>query len=73
MCALGVAELLNKVPELLEEVAAALLDTEQLGELADDDREREPDDEALEHRLRDEVGDEAEPQQARDHGDDARA
>jgi hypothetical protein len=68
----GVAKVPHKVPELLEEVAAALLDAEQLGKLAHDDREREPDDEPLEHRLRDEVGDEAQPQQAGDHGDDAR-
>jgi hypothetical protein len=35
-----------------------------LGSLADDDRQREPDDEALEHRLRDEPREEAEPQHA---------
>ena len=38
----------------------------QLGQLPDDDRQREADDEALEHRLGDEVGEEAEPQQAGD-------
>ena len=37
----------------------ALLDAEELRDLADHDRERQPDDEALEHRLRDEVGEEA--------------
>ena len=44
-----------QVPELLEEVAVALLDPEELRQLADDDRQREADDEALEHRLGDEV------------------
>ena len=51
------------VPELLEEVAAALLDAEQLGHLADDDRQRQADDEALDHRLGDEARDEPQAQQ----------
>ena len=57
--------LAEQAPDLLEEVALALLDAEQLRELADDDGQREADDEALEHRLGDEAGEEAEPQQAR--------
>ena len=61
-----VAELAEQVPELLEEVALALLDAEQLGQLPDDDRQRQADDEALQHRLGDEVRQEAEPQQPGD-------
>jgi hypothetical protein len=43
------AELAEHVPELLEEVPLLLPDTEQLRDLADDDRQGEPDDESLEH------------------------
>ena len=60
-----VAEVAEQVPELLEEVALALGDAEQLRHLADDDRQREADDEALQHRLGDEAREEAEPQRAR--------
>jgi hypothetical protein len=59
--AMRVAEVGDDVPELLEEVVAAFLDAEQLGNLSDDDRQCETDDEALEDRLGDEVGDEPEP------------
>ena len=61
--AVRVAEIRDDAPQLLEEVAFLLLDAEQLRHLADDDRQRESDDEALEHRLGDEVGEEAETQQ----------
>ena len=61
----------DHAPQLLEEVALDLLDAEQLRHLADDDRQREADDEALEHRLGDEVGEEAEAQQAGRERDDA--
>ena len=47
-------------------------DPEQLRQLADDDREREADDQALEHGRADELGQEAEAQQTRDQGGDAR-
>src|SRR4029079_12387650 len=67
----GLAEVPDQIPDLLEEVAATALDAEQLGQLARDDRERQADDEALEDGLRDEIGDEPQPQEARDHGDDA--
>ena len=60
----GLAEVADDVPELLEEVALAVVDPQQLRHLADDDREREPDDEALQHRLGDERREEAEPQEA---------
>jgi hypothetical protein len=40
-----VAEMLRKIPELLEEVALSPLDAEQFRELAGDDRERKTDDE----------------------------
>jgi hypothetical protein len=53
--ALGVAQMDDDVPQLLEEVAAALLDAEELRDLANDDRRRQPDDEALDHRLGDEA------------------
>ena len=58
-------------PELLEEVALLLLDAEQLGHLADDDGQGEADDEALEHRLGDEVGEEPEAQQSGAEGEHA--
>ena len=50
--------------ELLDGVALALRDPEQLRELADGDEEREAEDEAPHHRLRDELRDEPEPQEA---------
>ena len=50
----------RKSPGLLEEVALHLLEAEDLGQLPDDDGQRQPDDEALHHRFGDEVGDEAE-------------
>ena len=43
-----------------------------LRQLADDDREREADDQALEHGRADELGQEAEAQHTRDQGGDAR-
>jgi hypothetical protein len=55
------AELAEHVPELLEEVPLLLPDTEQLRDLADDDRQGEPDDESLEHGLGDEAREESEP------------
>jgi hypothetical protein len=67
----GLAELAGQMPQLLEEVALALGDPEQLGQLPDDDREGQADDEALEHRLGDEVGHKAQPRQPRDDPDDA--
>ena len=69
--ALGVAEVGDDAPQLLEEVAVLLLDAEELRHLADDDRQGETDDEALEHRLGDEAGEEAEPEQAGDEREDA--
>ena len=53
-------------PDLLEEVAVLLLDPEQLRHLARDDRQRDPDDEALEHGLGDQRGQEPEPHQTGD-------
>ena len=70
--ALRVAEMGDEVPGLLEEVARPRADPEQLRQLADDDREREADDQALEHGRADELGQEAEAQQTRDQGGDAR-
>ena len=61
----------DEMPGLLEEVAVACTDPEQLRQLADDDRQREADDQAPEHRLADEVGEEAEAQQACDQGGEA--
>jgi hypothetical protein len=51
----GLVELTEQVPELLEELAMAFGDPEQLGQLPDHDHEGQADDEALEHRLGDEV------------------
>ena len=44
-------DVLDELPELLEEVAGALLDAEQLRELAHDDRQGQSDDEPLQDRL----------------------
>jgi hypothetical protein len=63
-------EVREQVSRLLEEVPLALLDAEDLRQLADDDREREPDDEALQHRLRDEAGEEAEAEEPGDESQD---
>ena len=62
----------EEVPGLLEEVARPRADPEQLRQLADDDREREADDQALEHGRADELGQEAEAQETRDQGGEAR-
>jgi hypothetical protein len=59
----AVIEMSEHPPRLFEEVALPLLDPEKLGNLANDDRERQPDDEPLEHRLGDEVGQEAQATQ----------
>ena len=67
--ALGVAEVGDDSPQLLEEVALLLLDAEQLGNLADDDRQGEADDEPLEHWLGDEVGEKSEAQQSGSEGE----
>ena len=66
----GLVEVGDQGPQLLEEVALALLDAEQLRELTDEDRQGQADDEALEHRLGDHRGQEPQPQQARREGDD---
>jgi MFS superfamily sulfate permease-like transporter len=55
----------DEVAELTEEIAVARRDAEQLRHLPDHDRERESDDEALQHRFRDEVGEEPEPEDPR--------
>ena len=60
----GVAEVGDEVAELAKEVALAFGDTEQLGQLADDDGQRQADDEALQHRLGDERREEPQPSQA---------
>jgi hypothetical protein len=51
-----------RAPQLLEEVALAGLDAQQLRQLAHDDDQGHPDDETLEHGLGDEAGHEAEPE-----------
>jgi len=61
----------DEVPDLREEVPGPVAYSKQLWQLADHDRQRQADDEALEHRLADEVGQEAEAQQSRDQGGDA--
>ena len=45
-------EVAQDVSELLEEVPGPLADPEQVGDLTDDDRQGQADDEALQHRLR---------------------
>src|SRR4029450_8568343 len=67
---LGVAEVAQQPPELLEEVTARALDPEQLGQLTGDDGQGKPDDEALEHGLGDEAGQEPEAQQPGQQGRD---
>ena len=53
-----------------KKLPVAFSHAEQLRQLPDDDREGEPDDEPLEHRLGDERGEEAEPQQPGEDADD---
>jgi hypothetical protein len=53
--AADVVELSDEVPEPLEEVALAAAHAHELGQLADDDRQRHADDEPLEDWLGDEV------------------
>lgn len=53
----------HDVPRLLEEVPASLRGAQEVRHLADHDGEREPDDEAFEHWLGDEGGQEAQPEQ----------
>src|ERR1700722_13679468 len=50
----------EQVPQLLKEVSRAGGDAKQLWQLPDDDRERETDDKALEHRLGNEIRQEPE-------------
>jgi hypothetical protein len=54
----------DRVREHRERVARRLLDSHHLGQLADRDVEAEADDEALQHRAREEAGDEAHPGEA---------
>ena len=61
--AVRVAEVLEQRDELADRVAVALLDPEQLRELADGDEEREAEHEARHDRAREELRDEPEPQQ----------
>ena len=65
-----VAQFREQAPELLEEVARGFRDPEQLGQLPDDDRQGQPDNEPLQHGLGDEVREEAETEQPGDEGDD---
>ncbi len=67
----GAAEMGHEVPELGEEVTVALLDADQLRELAHRDGQGEPDDEALEHGLGDEAREEAETEGAGHDRDEA--
>ena len=69
---LRVAEVAQQVPALLEEVAAALVDADQRGQLSDHDRQGESDDEALEDGFGDERRQEAQAQEAGDQGGHAR-
>jgi hypothetical protein len=55
--------------ELLERARPAGLEPEQLGQLADDDRDREPDHEARDDGCREEIGDEPETCQPGKHED----
>ena len=66
----GRTEAADEPEELLEEVAFHLVDAEQLGQLTHDDRQREADDETLQHRLRDEAREESESEHAGQDGED---
>lgn len=59
------------MPDLREEVPGPVTYAKQLWQLTDHDGQRQADDEALEYRLADEVGQEAEAQQPREQGGDA--
>lgn len=58
------AQMRDDVGEALEEVAVGALDADHLGDLLDRDGQRKTEDEAREHRLREELGDAAELQGA---------
>jgi hypothetical protein len=62
----GLSEARQQLPQLLEEVAVAFGEAEEFRQLPDDDRERETDDEALQHRGGGEVGEDTEPEEAGD-------
>jgi hypothetical protein len=66
-----VAELRQEIPDLLEEVAGASLEAEELRQLPGDDRQGKADDEALEDGLRDVVGEEAEACEPCERGSDS--
>jgi len=61
----------EEVPELLEEVTLALVDSEQLRDLPGDDGQGQADDESFEHRFGDEPGEKAEFEQPGEDRDDA--
>ena len=63
---------LQRIAELLERRAAAFADTEQPAELAHGDLDADSGEEADQDAVRQEVGDEAEPDQPRDDEEDAR-
>ena len=62
--------LVRKPHSCSKKLPSLLLDAEQLRDLADDDRQRQADDEALQHRLGDEAGEEPEPEQPGHEGED---
>jgi hypothetical protein len=61
--AVGVRELCHQAGELLERVVPTARDPEQLGQLANDDRDGQPDHESGDHGLGQELGQEPEPQE----------
>src|SRR5215469_2797300 len=61
----------KRMPELLVGVPVPVLDAEQLRKLLDDDDECDSKNEALEHRLGDEIGDETELQETGDQEEKA--
>ena len=69
--AVGLIDIDQEVPDPLEEVPAPGLDSEEFRYLARDDRQRQADDETLEHGLGDEVRDEPEPQETGDQRGEA--
>jgi hypothetical protein len=64
--AIGLIDVAEKVPGPLEEVAVAGFDSEQPRDLADHDRQRQADDEPLEHGFGDEARQKPEAQDAGD-------
>ena len=71
MSEIRLTELRDDVAQELDRGLAVRLDAQQLRDLLDGDQQRQPEDEAEEHGLREELGDAPEPQRPGRDGDEA--